>query len=1026
MGAFKPASSPGRYGQQIAHVDNVSRLQKVHTRDRNDQVEYNKQIADAHREYSKSFTAGIGTETASRENAFKFEDYFHQIDQKFKLQGIEDAHASAVRNSQLQQQQTNKEANQLVNLVNKTLNTGVDIYKRVEKAKEIQKDNDASSVASQYSTTKDIVESRRLGTQYLAGEMKQDAFEAEAERLGRPPESILKLAGVSEGVYTLALQKTISRNINNLDRFINTDDTIVPGTGKTGPQIELEGDIAAANVAWQQKVQGMARLYKEQTGQDFPWATFNDPLQKAYSRYIGRISQVNRTNSAAQLQDQQQNKLYHALGAPALENNPKAQAEYLAQRQVMYPGLRQKDIDHIIAGAGIKGSGVTEDLLNEFARLPVLNKDGQPVNGMTYGDMYLTQLDEARDKLRSGRIEELNDYTYKQRSIYQTTMNSVNHFTRGGQKLNPADIEAIYQEAVNDGADASTLEKIKASLNVHAMSDGPGIEEAESWWSAMIADDQYLQHVTAEQILKVAPNSAWAHDKLKELRTLHRANPLTKDRETYIRNDLAKRLGVHGPDAYKDTTFIHPFREINTQWQEWEREGGGGAEGFKYAEAKFKQVYGEANDKTKQFDPTNPLAVFNAADNPGKTGFVNYQADASLAGDVGLYRDWSNAITAASGNSTRVSDRLKSLDKIDLSAIPAADVERFLKDFHNRKIMPNDPTMDLLRTLGDAITGTKGGNLNVLETAEALADVYNIDRKQFEPQVGVGKKIIDMQNQLQMKYGGSVAAHYTGVPSGEATWSGYTVQPGDREAIISAANDLGVDSRMLAALFHKESGLNPNIWGGDGKNYVGIIQFGKGARGETGLPSKAAWRKMTIPEQMPYVIAYLRGRGYGSKGTQIPGDHVGNIQRIYATILVGNPGGNIDAPDSNNTTVRKSMKGFLPGGDHYVAASKVLGFGSSIRGQTAPTVVPATVAPNTGTGRDGTFDAGTTGQGIPPDGPPKPEPFTTHMPQKKEDEIIILEDLGDIEGERWFRVQIGDNRTTNMTKREYLAQGGKL
>ena len=212
------------------------------------------------------------------------------------------------------------------------------------------------------------------------------------------------------------------------------------------------------------------------------------------------------------------------------------------------------------------------------------------------------------------------------------------------------------------------------------------------------------------------------------------------------------------------------------------------------------------------------------------------------------------------------------------------------------------------------------------------------------------------------------------------------------------------------------------IWGGDGGNYRGLIQFGAGARSETGLPN----RDMTIPEQMPYVIKYLRGRGYGTKGTQVPGDHAGNIQRIYATILVGNPWGNIDAKDSNGTTVRNSMKGFLPGGDHYVAASKVLGFGSSIRGQTPPTVVPTTVAPNTGTGRDGTFGAGTTGQGRKGDGPPKPKPFTTHITQKKEDEIIILEDLGDIEGEPWVRVQIGDNRTTNMTKREYLAQGGKL
>ena len=34
--------------------------------------------------------------------------------------------------------------------------------------------------------------------------------------------------------------------------------------------------------------------------------------------------------------------------------------------------------------------------------------------------------------------------------------------------------------------------------------------------------------------------------------------------------------------------------------------------------------------------------------------------------------------------------------------------------------------------------------------------------------------------------------------------------------------------------------------------------------------------------------------------------------------------------------------------------------------------------------------------------------------------------IGDIDDEPWVRVQIGDRHITNMTKREYLAQGGKL
>ena len=813
MGQFKPASSPGRFAG-APQVDNVTRLLKKQTKDRNDQVNYNKQLADTHREYAKSFAVGIGVEAQSRQNALQFEDYFKAIDQKFQLQGIENAQQSAIRNAEQNMEQVNKDTAAVVNLVNKTLDTGVDIYKRLEEKKEKQRANDAASLSMQYPNTVKMFESRKIGLAFLDGQMTQDELQAQALRAGTSPESILAAAHASDGVFTLAALHKVGTDINNLPSMIGIDPDPIAGlNGKTGAEIQT---VAEANVAWQQKLQGLMRLYEEETGKKFPGATFQKQVDKAYGRYIGDISQVERTQASARLQSQQQNSFYHSLTSPMLENNPIAQADWFTKRQTETPGNRLKDWEHIEAGARIPGSGVTEEFLNEVAGRPILNKDGQPVNGKTYGDMYRTEIDKARDALRSERIQDLQNYGHKQQSILQSTMNSVRHFTKGGQKLNPADIEAIYQEAVNDGADAATLEKIKKNLNVHAMSDGPGIEESESWWSAMIADDQYLQHVTAEQILKVAPNSAWAHDKLKELRTLHRANPLTKDRETYIRNDLAKRLGVHGPDAYKDTTFIHPFREINTQWQEWEREGGGGAEGFKYAEAKFKQVYGEANDKTKQFDPaTNPLAVFNAADNPGKTGFVNYQADASLAGDVGLFRDWSNAITAASGESTRVSDRLNSLDKIDLSALPAADVERFLKDFHNRKIMPNDPTMDLLRTLGDAITGTKGGNLNVLETAEALADVYNIDRKQFEPQVGIGKDIIDRQNQLQMKYGGSVADRVLKTSSIRNKTPGpINVENSDGEVYsvgYTAGDGLGGPSTQGQGEYHLDIKFNMNM-----------------------------------------------------------------------------------------------------------------------------------------------------------------------------------------------------------------------
>ena len=43
---------------------------------------------------------------------------------------------------------------------------------------------------------------------------------------------------------------------------------------------------------------------------------------------------------------------------------------------------------------------------------------------------------------------------------------------------------------------------------------------------------------------------------------------------------------------------------------------------------------------------------------------------------------------------------------------------------------------------------------------------------------------------------------------------------------------LGVDPYSLGGLIELESGHKPNIWGGDGGKYRGLIQFGPGARSE--------------------------------------------------------------------------------------------------------------------------------------------------------------------------------------------------
>lgn len=125
----------------------------------------------------------------------------------------------------------------------------------------------------------------------------------------------------------------------------------------------------------------------------------------------------------------------------------------------------------------------------------------------------------------------------------------------------------------------------------------------------------------------------------------------------------------------------------------------------------------------------------------------------------------------------------------------------------------------------------------------------------------------------------------------------------DAQSIASTAQRLGVDPRTLGALMEMESGLNPNIWGGAGGQYRGLIQFGPGARKEVGLPNKP----MTIAEQMPYVEKYFQQRGF------TPGKH--GTTELYRTVLVGNP--RQSGTDSFGTNSDKAAERMKPGGDLY-------------------------------------------------------------------------------------------------------------
>lgn len=98
------------------------------------------------------------------------------------------------------------------------------------------------------------------------------------------------------------------------------------------------------------------------------------------------------------------------------------------------------------------------------------------------------------------------------------------------------------------------------------------------------------------------------------------------------------------------------------------------------------------------------------------------------------------------------------------------------------------------------------------------------------------------------------------------------------DAVKASAERLGVDpSDVLTAMSYETGGrLDPNLWGGKGGNYLGLIQFGPEERAKYGVKPD-----MPIGEHVTAAENFLRDRGVK------PGM---GLLDIYSTINAGRPG----------------------------------------------------------------------------------------------------------------------------------------
>jgi hypothetical protein len=99
-----------------------------------------------------------------------------------------------------------------------------------------------------------------------------------------------------------------------------------------------------------------------------------------------------------------------------------------------------------------------------------------------------------------------------------------------------------------------------------------------------------------------------------------------------------------------------------------------------------------------------------------------------------------------------------------------------------------------------------------------------------------------------------------------------------RQRLIETADSIGANPVDLATAISYESGFNPNVWGGSGGNYYGLIQFGPNERKQYGVDTNNVDSQLGANGA---IAKYMRDRGFkpGMSGMD-----------LYSTINAGSPG----------------------------------------------------------------------------------------------------------------------------------------
>ena len=707
------------YNQAIAHVNNTDQLLAQQQKERNAEIEHEKQLAATHRNYAQSFDKGIAVAGKSRDIAIAFDNSFRKVNFDLEMQSIKAAHDSAVRNATQAAQGKINQTQQIVNLVTQTLDTGVQIAQNIETGRQKQIAQDAQTFSLQHGTVplQVAAEIKQINMAAITEDKYQALLTDIAARNGTSVLALERYMQLSPQVQTAVAHLSLTDELSRV-HLLAWDDTASKLDGRNYQEWRNSGLPEAPAAIGRLLDQKHAQIYRlfEESGNKI-----NPQLSSSTTGTFAKIRAA-ETNAAMRNATQTVEANYKVREEQNLANQINTIGiEGIGQTWVNSPASGQQKVELIrrdleTALRLAKSGYIGLEEINDFANL-------RGPGGVTLSkhSAFKGQIRDMYAAWNANKVVSNQTTALQLKEKRTATFQMLNGLINSNEVIPMAQIESIkeglIQEKLLDESNAALLDILAKRLdesaaaetarNVLLAAEGSGIVDRGALKRATAGNMEAYINASNEAAKQLNKNQHWR---------------LAKDNN----ESLVRRIGKFGDkDVTSSSEFNNAVDTLNKIWYDdvvrYAAEPGKGMQyAYDQANANFKSL-----ETAAEADPfgNHILKLNDLAKNPKGGIFVK---DFGVTDDIQPTRAISYTQLSGTFKSLGIDTNAKGYDRSAARKILIDNPDAFdyietdvITDFINKMQLPNQAPSYASISLFDKVA-VKAGYTNGYTAAKDM------------------------------------------------------------------------------------------------------------------------------------------------------------------------------------------------------------------------------------------------------------------------------------------------------------------